>query len=489
MPATPGILGTRSSRSQKDSVIQTDVKTEKGIRQEIESVAMDICKKEDESHDTNESEDDNTEHDNQDNQDNKSSSPVSVIESLISNTSLKENAVVPSRKKAKAVRRLTRRPKAKQSASRASTRGRRNSETSTSTVTSRVSKASSSKGEVDDKKQTTDKSEAENGSSDEDENVYVVERIDGKQTINGVTYYFIKWKGWDVSANTWEPIEHLEGCSELLEAFSKREAEKGNKRRPGPKSRRKDSDDEDEDALSETRKNMKSYGIITEWPQDKVPISVEGVIAVDGVLTYVVKKKARLRNAHIDRTNAILVRADGFRQYYPELVIAFYQGRVLWCDNNDQKSEDEKAAAAAQVSLLAKHRGTQIGNDITEDINNEILMDTEVAKENEFVPTEDASEESIPVGLEQDTQVIPTEEDEVVDINEPSGAGLADDDGVSHPNLSERLITTENDMFGLPEDLEDEVSTDSEGEFEETPTQTSMTSSQPLGNIKPVMLF
>lgn len=39
---------------------------------------------------------------------------------------------------------------------------------------------------------------SEDTSSDEGEDVYTVERVDGKKTFkDGIVRYFIKWKGWD----------------------------------------------------------------------------------------------------------------------------------------------------------------------------------------------------------------------------------------------------------------------------------------------------
>ncbi len=48
-----------------------------------------------------------------------------------------------------------------------------------------------------------------------DEEEYVVERIVDKRTRNGRVEYFLKWKGYHDSENTWEPKEHVD-CPELL---------------------------------------------------------------------------------------------------------------------------------------------------------------------------------------------------------------------------------------------------------------------------------
>jgi hypothetical protein len=54
-------------------------------------------------------------------------------------------------------------------------------------------------------------------SSDE---VYEVEVILDVMEIEGQTLYHVKWVGYDDT--TWEPIDHLKGCGEMLQEFSNR---------------------------------------------------------------------------------------------------------------------------------------------------------------------------------------------------------------------------------------------------------------------------
>lgn len=50
---------------------------------------------------------------------------------------------------------------------------------------------------------------------------YKVEKIVGKDVIDGEIHYQVKWLGYPSSENTWEPIENLQGCQELIREFER----------------------------------------------------------------------------------------------------------------------------------------------------------------------------------------------------------------------------------------------------------------------------
>jgi len=52
----------------------------------------------------------------------------------------------------------------------------------------------------------------------DDREEYEVEAIIGHEMIRGTPYYRVKWQGWPRSANTWEPIDNLGQCKDLIKA-------------------------------------------------------------------------------------------------------------------------------------------------------------------------------------------------------------------------------------------------------------------------------
>lgn len=68
-----------------------------------------------------------------------------------------------------------------------------------------------------------------------EEEEYVVEKILKKKVVRGKILYFLKWKGYLDSENTWEPKENLD-CQNLIEEFEAEEERKkkeADKKKPG----------------------------------------------------------------------------------------------------------------------------------------------------------------------------------------------------------------------------------------------------------------
>ena len=59
-------------------------------------------------------------------------------------------------------------------------------------------------------------------SSEEDSKEYIVEKIIDKcHDDDGKVYYSIQWKGYDEKYNSWEPLENVKNCMDLVEEFEK----------------------------------------------------------------------------------------------------------------------------------------------------------------------------------------------------------------------------------------------------------------------------
>nr|XP_016848122.1 PREDICTED: M-phase phosphoprotein 8 isoform X1 [Anolis carolinensis] len=60
------------------------------------------------------------------------------------------------------------------------------------------------------------------GDSDDEEDVYEVEKILDVKTEGGKILYKVRWKGYPPDDDTWEPEQHLEDCREVLLEFQKK---------------------------------------------------------------------------------------------------------------------------------------------------------------------------------------------------------------------------------------------------------------------------
>ncbi|KAL1523816.1 hypothetical protein AB1Y20_018738 [Prymnesium parvum] len=56
--------------------------------------------------------------------------------------------------------------------------------------------------------------------------MYEPELIVAERLARGVTQFQVKWKGYEARHNTWEPIEHLAGCEDMIVDFKKRATER-----------------------------------------------------------------------------------------------------------------------------------------------------------------------------------------------------------------------------------------------------------------------
>jgi len=172
------------------------------------------------------------------------------------------------------------------------------------------------------------------GEEPEEEEEYVVEKILKKRVVSGKIEYFLKWKGYPESENTWEPSENL-GCPELVDEFEKSlmkgtsKADKGKKRaaeEPKEKTVYKESVKEKPAKKLKpavATKETRSEG--TGFDRGLVPDKIIGATDSGGQLMFLIKWK--------DTDEADLVPASVANMKCPQVVISFYEERLTWHNN------------------------------------------------------------------------------------------------------------------------------------------------------------
>ncbi|XP_037492528.1 chromo domain-containing protein LHP1 isoform X2 [Jatropha curcas] len=85
-------------------------------------------------------------------------------------------------------------------------------------------------GEQEEEEEEEEDEEEEKGEEEErpklDEGFFEIEAIRRKRVRKGQLQYLIKWRGWPETSNTWEPLENLQSCSDVIDAFEERSSRK-----------------------------------------------------------------------------------------------------------------------------------------------------------------------------------------------------------------------------------------------------------------------
>ncbi|XP_058977238.1 heterochromatin protein 1 isoform X1 [Musca domestica] len=205
------------------------------------------------------------------------------------------------------------------------------------------------------KKNETDASGS--GSSDE-EAEYVVEKICARRVRKGKIEYFLKWKGYPESENTWEPEENLD-CQDLIQAFeeertkeeaastsstkttekskkepsSGRSSVAGGKRKnedsksSGSKKKRTDSgkDETDNESVSDASTR---HSELTGFDKGLEAEKILGASDSNGGLYFLIQFKG------VDQ--AEMVAASVANVKIPQMVIKFYEERLSWYSDNEE---------------------------------------------------------------------------------------------------------------------------------------------------------
>lgn len=171
----------------------------------------------------------------------------------------------------------------------------------------------------------------------EPEAEYSVERIEDKRIINGKTEYYLKWKGYPRSENTWEPVENLD-CPDLIAAYEesikpkKAEAKKRPSTAPNNEAKAKRKAAEDE---KDTRKTV-------GFDRGLEPSKILGATDSSGELMFLMKWKGS--------DEADLVPAKQANVRCPQVVIQFYEERLTW---HTPSADEDKAITASKENAAA----------------------------------------------------------------------------------------------------------------------------------------
>ncbi|KAI1285749.1 Chromobox -like protein 3 [Halotydeus destructor] len=179
------------------------------------------------------------------------------------------------------------------------------------------------------------RSDKGSGDGQAEEEEFQVERIIKKRVRGGVVEYFLKWKGYEESDNTWEPRDNL-NCEDLIEAFEKQEREKqkkvkeasGGATASSTTSKRKGGDHEGSKNKSKKTSLEEEKGFARGLEPDKII----GATDSSGELMFLLKWK--------DSEEADLVPAKIANDKCPQTVIQFYEERLTWHSKNNNAEDD-----------------------------------------------------------------------------------------------------------------------------------------------------
>lgn len=161
----------------------------------------------------------------------------------------------------------------------------------------------------------------------EDDSEFIVEKIlEKKLGKNNKVLYLLKWKGYDDTENTWEPVENLEDCRDLIRDFEdkfKRKASKGlvSDKEPGTSTMGRN----ERKRRSQTQPN-------TEPPKKQGKTGFERGLEPERIIGMAtdINKEIRFVVKWKGCDEADLVPAKVANVKCPQVVIRFYEERITW---------------------------------------------------------------------------------------------------------------------------------------------------------------
>jgi len=190
------------------------------------------------------------------------------------------------------------------------------------------------------------------------ENVeYFVESIQDKRVSFGKIEYLLKWKGFNDSDNTWEPVENLD-CPELIEEFERTLSESNSPKRKlelEPTNKKKKIVDlQEKDALPRG------------FERGLIPEKILGATDSKGELMFLMKWK--------NSDEADLVPSRIANTKCPQVVIKFYEERLMWHNTSEEDTSEINAVntqhSQQEANNLQHSNEGDSSNNQTTNVNN-----------------------------------------------------------------------------------------------------------------------
>lgn len=169
-------------------------------------------------------------------------------------------------------------------------------------------------------------SEVERPSMDLDdgsEMEYNVERIIDKRIENGVVLYHVKWEGYPPSSNTWEPVENMGRCDDIVKKFEFDVARKIQSRMARSKNESLNQECSRSKELS--RLEMDEPELISEAELGNKEYQIDrihGATKIGSVLYFLVSL--------VGQRKVALLRSQLANKMIPSKVIDFYISKLKW---------------------------------------------------------------------------------------------------------------------------------------------------------------
>lgn len=194
---------------------------------------------------------------------------------------------------------------------------------------------------------------------------FSVERVEDKRTVSGRTEYYLKWKGYPRSENTWEPVENLD-CPDLIAAFeesltnNKKDTKKRLSTSSTPDSIRSKRKSFMEEETEEQRK-------LIGFDRGLEPSKILGATDSSGYLMFLMKWKG---SDHADLVPAKLANIK-----CPQVVIQFYEERLTWHTGSDNGNGNGGGSGSASAHAAGSEStpGSAAGGSPTGSINDESI--------------------------------------------------------------------------------------------------------------------